>query len=222
MPIRAQAVGARRVPLMGSGRPRERNGAGVVSLLRREPREVYRVYDEDEFLAGEGGEGADHEETPPALRGELPRERISTAVASSGRATVVRRFAGPAMLVGAVAAVAGLVVSSNLPSRRAMGRRLDAGRGAAPAAVRPARSSRAQMRAAQISAARPPWSGEHVDRREPSATRASARRRATPPRRASHAVLPRDEVTLYDVALQTSSSRGEEPQAVLGEFGFEH
>jgi len=48
--------GPRVLPSLGFGRPRELLGVGEMRLLEREPREVYRVLDEDTLLAGLGAE----------------------------------------------------------------------------------------------------------------------------------------------------------------------
>jgi hypothetical protein len=208
---------------MGFGRPRATHGAGAMSLLRREPREVYRVYDEGEFLAGADHagthrDGTEGEESPPLRPDELPHERVSTA--SSGEGAGVRRFAGPAMLVGAVAAVGGLVVASGLPSGGGLGRRPAGGPGAAGAAVSAVRSPRAQMAGGRSSAAASFRTGQYVARHKASAARALARRAAR--RLARHAAVAPDEAALGDAARLTASSPSGGPKAMRGEFGFEH
>ncbi len=51
MPIRAHAAGGRVSPRLALGRPRgSATGRARMTLLRRRPRELYRVYREDEFL----------------------------------------------------------------------------------------------------------------------------------------------------------------------------
>jgi hypothetical protein len=190
-----------------------------MSLLRREPREVYRVYDEDEFLAADGV-GTDHGESPAAPRAEVPRQSVSMAEEASARATGARRFAVPALLIGAVACVGGLVTVSSMPSRRGIPRRPDAGRGAAAAPATAAGTSREQMTVERASA-RPLGSGQHVAGRQPSAGRAPASRRGGRPSHPARGALAQEGATLHDVALLTPSSRREGPQAVLGEFGFE-
>jgi hypothetical protein len=64
-----------------------------VSILRRAPREIYRLYSEEEYLAGAAWE---HE----------------PAVASSG--LQARRILSAALLLGALGAVAGLVATTGL------------------------------------------------------------------------------------------------------------
>jgi hypothetical protein len=190
-----------------------------MSLLRREQREVYRVYDEDEFLAADGV-GTDDHESPAAPQAEVPRPSVSMAEEGSAVPTGARRFAVPAVLIGAVAAVAGLVAVSIMPSRRDIARRRDVGRGAAAAPVTTAGTSREQMTAERASA-RPVRSGQHVGGRQPSAGRAPASRRGGRAGQPGHGALARDRATLHDAALLTASSRREGPQPVLGEFGFE-
>jgi hypothetical protein len=80
-----------------------------MTLLRRAPREVYRVYDEDEFLAAAGHEQA----------WEAP-----AATAGAGRA---RRLASTAMLFGAVGAVGGLIAVNCLAPPKGTGRRVGGG-----------------------------------------------------------------------------------------------
>ncbi|HSZ14441.1 MAG TPA: hypothetical protein VK790_10455 [Solirubrobacteraceae bacterium] len=80
-----------------------------MTLLRRAPREVYRVYDEDEFFASAGIGQCGEAPTPTP---ELDRH--------------AHRVAGVTVLVAAVGAVAGLVVITSVsPSARA-GRRAGA------------------------------------------------------------------------------------------------
>ena len=101
--------------------------------LRRGRREVYRVYEEEEYLAGaddEMGFGA------------------RASVASEGRA---RRVAGAAMLFGAVGAVGGLIVVSALsPSRGSRSRvggalRVASGSAAAGGSLASGHVSRSQI-----------------------------------------------------------------------------
>ncbi len=80
-----------------------------MTLPRRAPREVYRVYDEDEFLAAAGHEQA----------WEAP-----AATAGAGRA---RRLVSAAMLFGAVGAVGGLIALNGLAPPTGTGRRIGGG-----------------------------------------------------------------------------------------------
>src|SRR5580704_6574500 len=72
-------------------------------LLRRAPREVYRVYSEDEFFDGATNEEL-FEPVAPAGTGERR----------------LRRLAGAAMLVGAVGTVGGVIaINISRPARNA-------------------------------------------------------------------------------------------------------
>ncbi len=78
-----------------------------MTLLRRAPREVYRVYDEDEFFASAG----------IGQCGEAPAPELE------GRA---HRVAGVTVLLAAVGAVTGLVVITSLSPAARAGRRAGA------------------------------------------------------------------------------------------------
>jgi hypothetical protein len=84
-----------------------------MSILRRRPREVYRVYTEDEYLDGAGSEPATVEQSPVAAE---PGRKLM----GEGR---LRRAAGMAMLAGAVGAVGGVVVANSSRGHRGAGRR---------------------------------------------------------------------------------------------------
>jgi len=75
-----------------------------MTLLRRAPREVYRVYAEDEFFAGTG---IDESWEPNASAADRRMQRI----------------AGATMLVAAVGAVGGLIAFTGLSSATRAGRR---------------------------------------------------------------------------------------------------
>jgi hypothetical protein len=79
-----------------------------MTLLRRAPREVYRLYSEDEFL---GGAVVDRRLDAPTAGGE---HRL-------------RRVAGATMLLAAVGAVGGLVALSESSPATRSGRRAGAG-----------------------------------------------------------------------------------------------
>jgi hypothetical protein len=91
-------------------------------LLRQRTREVYRLYDEDEFLQAEAAQAA-VTAAPPRL-GRIEHEDVG---APADRR--LRRLAGLAVLTGAIGAVGGLVAMSGLGAaggsygRRAAGRR---------------------------------------------------------------------------------------------------
>jgi hypothetical protein len=84
-----------------------------MSILRRRPREVYRVYTEDEYLDGAGSEPATVEQSPVAA--EPGRKLMGESR--------LRRAAGMAMLAGAVGAVGGVVVANSSRAHRGAGRR---------------------------------------------------------------------------------------------------
>jgi hypothetical protein len=136
MPIRAQATGSQISPHLASGRPRvERlqprhqwaaphdarsapasDGRGPMTSLRRRPREVYRVYDEDEFLRT-----AVAEELFESLPARSSERRLS-------------RLACAAMLAGTVGTVGGVIAVNSL---RSAGGKGAAARGAAHPAAHP-------------------------------------------------------------------------------------
>jgi hypothetical protein len=88
-----------------------------VTLLRRAPREVYRIYSEEEFFDGASG------------------MELFTPTNSSGRGERrLRRLAGVAMLAGAVGMTGGAVVLAGSRPTRGPGRRV--GDGAAQALAR--------------------------------------------------------------------------------------
>jgi len=111
--------------------------AGVMTLLRRAPREVYRVYEEDEFFAD-----AVHE------------ERFGSTISDAGEGRV-RRIAGAAMLLGAVGVVGGLVVVNSLPPARGPGRRALGGLRAKSRSLAPAHVASARMWSAFAASVRP-------------------------------------------------------------------
>jgi hypothetical protein len=108
MPIRERPE-AGYLPTLASGRLLARwRGGDRMTRLRRRPREVYRVYSEDEYLNGAGSELATVGEWPVSV------EPASEVV--GGRRS--RRVAGVAMLVGAVGMVGGVVVMNDARSHR--------------------------------------------------------------------------------------------------------
>ncbi len=91
--------GAGELPALASGRERARFGDGTVMLLRRAPREVYRVYGHDDFLA----DAIAHRDEPSKTRPPEARERR------------LQRIAGTTMLLTAVGAVGGVIATMSLP-----------------------------------------------------------------------------------------------------------
>ena len=91
LPSARKRPGSGDIPAPGPGRPREARTGGPLSFLRRTPREVYRVYDADEFLAGI----------------ESGTDSMAAAPAAGGRRG--GRAAGAALLAGAVGAVGALI-----------------------------------------------------------------------------------------------------------------
>jgi hypothetical protein len=99
-------------------------------LLRRAPREVYRVYAEDEFFACASEQLADTERL----------ERVPAARAAA-RGRTLRRLAGPTMLVAATGALGGLVLLADRshPGRAGAPRPREVAASGSTGATRPAR-----------------------------------------------------------------------------------
>jgi hypothetical protein len=90
-----------------------------MTLLRRRPREVYRVYSEDEYLNGAGLEvGAGME----VAAGDGWPAPVGPARKGGGERRL-RRAAGVAMLAGAVGTVGGVVVMTGSRAHSGAGRR---------------------------------------------------------------------------------------------------
>ena len=98
-----------------------------MTLLRRAPREVYRVYGEEEFLAYAGGD-----------------ERFEAAGSGTGERRL-QRVAGATMLLAAMGAVGGLVAITSLSSVAGDGRRVGAGLLAATGSLVSSRAARAHV-----------------------------------------------------------------------------
>ena len=118
MPIRERPE-AGYLPTLASGRlffARRRvlrRGGDRVTLLRRSPREVYRVYTEEEYLNGAGLEPA------VALTEGWPVAPARIAA----HARRLHRVVGMALLAGAVGTVGGVVAANNPWAQRGVGRR---------------------------------------------------------------------------------------------------
>jgi len=83
-----------------------------VTLLRRRPREVYRVYSEEEYLNDAGPDLA-------TLGEELSPASVQPVSQGAGAHRRRHRVAGVAMLAGAVGIVGGVVVMNDLRTQRA-------------------------------------------------------------------------------------------------------
>jgi hypothetical protein len=119
MPIRWRPEAGFLLALASGRLPFRWRGGDRMMLLRRRPREVYRVYSEDEYLDGAGAEvGAGLE---VAAVGTWPPAAEPARKAAGERR--LRRVAGVAMLAGALGAVGGLVVMTSSWTNRGAGRR---------------------------------------------------------------------------------------------------
>ncbi|MFI4993683.1 MAG: hypothetical protein ACHQCH_08735 [Solirubrobacterales bacterium] len=149
--------------------PLRRRGGRVTSILQRRPREVYRVYTEEEYLNGAGFEPATVDESP--------------IVAEPGRTLAgerrLRRAAGVAMLAGAIATVGAVLAANISRTHRGAARRsgslvaatrssspvpspVQTGSGAAPAvAHRTVQATRLSGARAGLRSGRPGRSGFH-------------------------------------------------------------
>lgn len=123
--IRAKRPEARFLLTLASGRPRGPSRFAMawchgdrgdrMTLLRRRPREVYRVFTEEEYLNGaelefDLGAGGEHPATVEPARRSSDTPRL-------------RRAAGVTMLVGAIGAVGGVVALNGAWAHRGAGRR---------------------------------------------------------------------------------------------------
>jgi hypothetical protein len=99
-----------------------------MTLLRRAPREVYRLYDEEDFFAA-----ADQEER---------RESVTTAPPGGRR---LRRIAGTTTLLAAIGATGGLIALNRAVSVAGAGRQLTAGLLAGTGSPAPSHASRTHV-----------------------------------------------------------------------------
>jgi hypothetical protein len=181
-----------------------------MTLLRRAPREVYRLYGEEEFFA------------------DAPLdERISMAPAGPG-GQQLQRLAGATMLLAAVGAVGGLIaitgVSSVAGARRRGGARLAAATGSAV----PTRSdvSRARtssgVRITREQRTEPARSAPRADGRDQEHAAASRHRRARVAVTVPVSVATPAQVPVQPSAADmTASAPVVRRQPVQVEFGFE-
>ncbi len=184
-----------------------------MTLLRRAPREVYRVYGEEEFLAGAGGE-----------------ERTQAPVPRPGEPRL-HRVAGMTMLLAATGAVGGLIAITNLSSVAGTGRRVRTGLLAATGSLVSSRSARAHVWRERAGADGPLHQSvraEPVDRAR-VARRAGARPRAVAvilrrPSAPIEAAPPASVARLIARASagpQQSQQSAEPRRSGQSEFGFE-
>ncbi len=187
-----------------------------MTLLRRAPREVYRVYGEDEFFAC-----ADRDE----------RLQTTTSVAGGRR---LRRVAGATMLLAATGAVAGLVVIASLPSVTGIRRRAGTGLLAADS-FGTSHGSRGQVWREPAGAAETPSRSmrmQDADRvrvaaRVGAPERAARPRRAIVPAETAAAAVARQGAPVESAAsppqpLRMTASAAAVPQrSGQSEFGFE-
>jgi hypothetical protein len=223
------------LPTLASGRPRARmllSGDPAMTLLRRAPREVYRVYSEEEFFAV--GEDA-------LLAGSAASAGLSEPAVSVGAGDRrLRRLAGAAALAGAVGAVgATLAVTDSRPAGGAASRTVTD--------TDPLLSARARVSTSAVASARPRAGrsplpvrpspaaavamsqrapGEH--RRAPHVgdmprerTEGARRYAALTPRAVSDAELARPSAAAIDVARVSAAAVAVTSQPQHAEFGFE-
>jgi hypothetical protein len=190
------------LPAPGSGRQRARLGGGAMTLLRRTPREVYRLFDEDEFFAG-----ADRVER---------RERAITP--PGGRR--LRRIAGTTTLLAAMGATGGVIALNRMVAVGGAGRPLTSGMlaglgSSVPSRVGPRRAwpHAGAARTRRLGSARRQTSRVATTTLSPPATAVDSEQpqRVTPAPRLTPAAQP-------DRAARTSSSPQRSGQS---EFGFE-
>jgi hypothetical protein len=98
------------LPALAAGRRRAWVDGGAMTLLRRAPREVYRVYSEDEFFAA-----------------AAPGEDQGTASPPNSASHQLQRIAGVTILLAVVGVVGGIVAITSM-SRVAGARRRGIGR----------------------------------------------------------------------------------------------
>jgi hypothetical protein len=182
-----------------------------MTLLRRAPREVYRVYGEHEFLAD-----ACHDEGFAAVASETGPRRL-------------HRMAGATMLLAAMGAVGGLIALTSLSSVARGGRRVRADLLAATGSLISSRAARAHVWRERAGSGAP----GHQSVRERQADRIrSARSAATRPRAAAvglrHPLAPIEapapapiEAPPASVARLTARASSALRQPGQSEFGFE-
>ncbi len=211
------------LPAPASGRPRARRGrVGLLKLLRRTPRAVYRVYDEASYLAGAEAQVADSaaEEDPPAGPGSFPASALAQPPRRRDTASQRRRRAvGAAALVGSVAALSALAALDGVVSHRAQRSRREAARGRGPVATGP--TLLGVRRALGRSRTRSRASREVVSSRSAKDVRSGGLARHRGPRSSRPAGTARGVVPTVDSHLLAASAAASGPPAPHAEFGFE-
>jgi hypothetical protein len=119
MPIRRRPEAGFLLALASGRLPFRWRGGDRMTLLRRRPREVYRVYTEDEYLDGAELEVGAGPEVTAVGEWSVP----VGPVRKGGGERRLRRVTGVAMLAGAVGTVGGLVVMTGSWTHRGAGRR---------------------------------------------------------------------------------------------------
>jgi hypothetical protein len=110
-PSARERPGAGYLPILALGRLRARQRTGVgalVTLWRRAPREVYRVYREEEYLADEDQSTGEAPHPTPVQAYE--QDSHSTSALSQSPGSRAGRLFGFGLLTGVTIGVAGLVV----------------------------------------------------------------------------------------------------------------
>jgi len=186
-----------------------------MTLLRRAPREVYRVYGEEEFFACAGGD-----------------ERLEVAASGMGERRRLQRVAGAAMLLAAVGAVGGLIAITSLSPVAGDGRRVGAGLLAATGSLVASPAARAHVwreRAGSDGPRHRSVRDRQADRRsapDPRADRARSVRRAGAPHMMAAVALrqpsaPIEAAAPASVARLTARASAGPQRSGQSEFGFE-
>jgi hypothetical protein len=208
-----------------------------MTLLRRAPREVYRVCGEQEFLASE------EELFTCAVRDE--RFELATSGIGGRR---LHRVAGATMLLAVIGAVGGLIAIASLTSVAGDRRRVGAGLLAASASLVSSRAARGRVwpepagsdasrhqsaqsqvdrRSAQDEADRPQDEADRRNAQDRRVDRARGVRHASVvPVRAAvvavvHSSAPTEATAPASVSRLTASAASQSRQSGQSEFGFE-
>jgi hypothetical protein len=183
--------------------------------LRRAPRQVYRVYGEDEFLMG-----LDKEHRPDATTPTADREKQPTALGSAVQASSPRRMARTALLIACLGVAVGLIATSRPSPESGTALRSSRGTGAATRSSLQARVPEGR-RSPDPRSTQPPrregWQGARPRARRIQATGASRPRSAVSHLRPG-ALARTDEAYVARLPGSTGSWPG---PAEAPEFGFE-